>query len=823
MSAKLSRTAITRLLAAGSISVLAIGLSFPAVAQTQTPTTGQTTTAPTGTTGTAEVGQTVQAAQPAPAQQAQRAADSQTGDIIVTAQKREESLSRVPMSITALSANQLADRRISSPEDLAKAVPGFQFTPSVSGTPVYTIRGVGFNDSSPAARPAVSVYLDQAPLPFSVESQGAALDIERVEVLKGPQGTLFGQNATGGAINYIAAKPTSTFQAGGSASYGSYNYNDVQAFISGPISDTLEFRVAAKHTGRDGWQISQRRPDDRMGSKDVWTGRAQLEWRPSSDFDVNLNINGFTDHSESQAAQFFTFVPTTAAFASRIPTIYSAPASPGNNDRVADWTPGVDYHHRDSFIQANLHAEYDLSHSLQLTSITSVSHYRGNYYQDPDGSEYNFFQLGVFSKLRTFSQEVRLSGNFDNGLRFIVGGNYEHDSVDLSLDETLHSTASFALSALPGGPAQFTHVIPQNHERTNSYAGFANLDYDLSSQFTFHGGIRYTRNKTNFSGCNYDGGDGAAAAGFTIVQGRIRTAAGLTPITIPPGGCITFNTVDLAPKVVNSVLDEHNWSWRAGIDFKPSAYTMFYANLSKGYKIGSFPLIGTSFSSQYAPAVQESVLAGEVGFKTSTSDRTLRLEGAGFYYDYRNKQVFGSFNDPTFGALKREVNVPKSALYGGELSVTWAPSPQFTLTGGGTYIHSKILGSFLTQDLNNATVNVGGESFPFTPEWQGIIDAEYRVPVGHDGANAFFGISGRAQSGSNAELGGLAATYVNGYGVLDLRVGVRGADSRWSVTLFAENVTNTYYWTNATKYHDTFARYTGMPQTFGITVAFKTH
>lgn len=815
-----SKTATLRLLAFGSFSALAIGLTSPALAKSDpaAPASGQTTAAPTGTTGKAD-------SNPPISSEPQSAAPASTGsyadDIIVTATKRSESLSRVPMSITALTANQLSDRNISTAADLAKVVPGFQFTESVTGTPVYSIRGVGFNDSSPAARPAVSVYLDQAPLPFSVESLGAGLDLERVEVLKGPQGTLFGQNSTGGAINYIAAKPTTDFQTGGSLTYGSYNRNEIQGFVSGPIADTLLFRVAAKHTGQDGWQISQRRPSDRLGAKDIWTGRAQLEWSPNSDFTANLTVNGFTDKSESQAAQFYRFVPTTAAYASRIPTIYSAPVAPGRDDRTADWTPGVDYHHKDTFFQTNLRLEYDLSKSLQLTSITSYNKYKGNYFADPDGSEYNFFQFGVKSKLSTFSQEVRLAGTFDSGLRFIIGGNYERDTVKLALDETLHSTASFGLGALPGGPFQFTNVVPRNNEKTVSYAAFANLDYDISTQITLHGGVRYTRNKTDFTGCNYDGGDGAAAAGFTLVQARIRAGAGLPPLTIPPGGCITFSTTALMPQVVNNTLDEHNLSWRTGIDFKPSDVTLLYVNVSKGYKIGSFPLIGTSFSSQLSPAVQESVLAGEVGFKTSTTDRTLRLEGAGFYYDYRNKQVFGSFNDPTFGALKREINLPKSSLYGAELSLTWNPSPNFTLSGGGTYIKSKILGSFRTQNLNNVTVDVGGESFPFTPKWQGLADAEYRVPVGGDGAKLFFGASGKVQSGSNAEVGGLNDTLIGGYGLLDLRAGVRGPDGRWAVTLFAQNVTNTYYWTNATKYHDTFARYTGTPRVFGITVAFK--
>src|SRR5262249_57862906 len=124
-------------------------------------------------------------------------------------------------------------------EDLQRVIPGFVFTTSVVGTPIYTLRGVGFVDISMGGRPTVSVYSDQAPIPFTIETRGGNLDLERVEVLKGPQGTLFGQNATGGAINLIAAKPTHTLEAGAAGSYGNFNDYTVEGFVSGPVSDTL--------------------------------------------------------------------------------------------------------------------------------------------------------------------------------------------------------------------------------------------------------------------------------------------------------------------------------------------------------------------------------------------------------------------------------------------------------------------------------------------------------------------------------------------------------------------------------------------------------
>lgn len=157
------------------------------------------------------------------------------GDIIVTAQKRSERLTDVPISITAASGEQLAKAGVVSPGDLGKIVPGFTYQPSNYGPPVYSIRGVGFFDNALAGSPTVTVYVDQVPLPYLAMTAGATLDLERVEVLKGPQGTLFGQNSTGGAVNFLAAKPTRDLSFGLSGEYARFNQVSAGGFISGPI------------------------------------------------------------------------------------------------------------------------------------------------------------------------------------------------------------------------------------------------------------------------------------------------------------------------------------------------------------------------------------------------------------------------------------------------------------------------------------------------------------------------------------------------------------------------------------------------------------
>ena len=257
------------------------------------------------------------------------------GDIVVTAQKREQAINDVPLSITAASGEKLASQGVANVADLVKIVPGFNYTESAFSTPVYTLRGIGFYDTSLAAKPTVSIYQDQVPIPFSIMTRGATLDLERVEVLKGPQGTLFGSNATGGAINYIAAKPTSTFRAGLDAGVDSFGQVSGGGFISGPISDTLTARVAVRTEQGGAWQRSYTR-DEKLGDRNFTTGRILLDFEPSDGVRFSLNLNGFIDKSDGQAGQLIGVVPLGNP--ARLGPLATYPIAPHNN-RDADWTP----------------------------------------------------------------------------------------------------------------------------------------------------------------------------------------------------------------------------------------------------------------------------------------------------------------------------------------------------------------------------------------------------------------------------------------------------------------------------------------------------
>ncbi len=231
------------------------------------------------------------------------------GEIVVTAQKREQSINTVGLTIQAATEDTLAERGIKEVSDLGKLVPGFIATQSTFATPVYTLRGIGLYDSTIGAAPAVAIYTDEVSRNYPIMSDALNLDIQRVEVLKGPQGTLFGQSSTGGAINYVVAKPTDSFEAGFDASYERFNRAELSGFLSGPLSDTLRARLAVKGVSGGAWQynVSKASPtaaNEENGDDRRIMGRLSLEWTPSSTIKILGTLTGARDRSDTQAPHY---------------------------------------------------------------------------------------------------------------------------------------------------------------------------------------------------------------------------------------------------------------------------------------------------------------------------------------------------------------------------------------------------------------------------------------------------------------------------------------------------------------------------------------
>lgn len=746
-------------------------------------------------------------------------------EIIVTAQKRSESLNDVPLSITAASGDQMADQGITDVADLVKVVPGFTYTESAYATPVYTLRGVGFYDTSLAAKPTVSVYQDQVPIPFSIMTRGATLDLERVEVLKGPQGTLFGSNATGGAINYIAAKPTDYLEGGLTATVQNFGEVTVGGHVSGPLGETIKARIAAQTVQGGAWQRSYTRGDE-LGDQRFTTARMLVDFEPNDALRFELNLNGFIDKSDGQAAQLIGVVPLGNP--ARLGDLATYPTAPENN-RDADWTDTQAPKRDNWFYQASLRGDLDLSSAVTLTSITSWSEYSHDTDIDPDGVALRDYFYNTTGDISAFSQELRLQGEMGN-LTWIIGGNYAREKTYQQDDAGPYDQSTSAYNFVDAGLGGPFFVYSQYaRQKFVNKAVFANVNYDIGDLITLHGGIRYTDTDIDFAGCTADRGD-ALGQGIENLLNFIRSGAGLDPITIADDACVTIDSSTLTAVEVTDKLDEDNVSWRAGIDLKPSPDALVYASVSRGFKSGSFPLLSASDANQFSPVTQESVTAYEIGTKLTVLDRTAQINAAVFYYDYADKQFKGRVvaNPDIFGPLEALVNVPKSEVKGAELQLDLAPTDGLRFSIGATYLDTKIKGSFVNYDPYGNQVDFAGSSFPYTPKYQVLMDGQYEWAAS-DSISPYIGANLSFQSDSKAVLGDARATpsddltsrgglTIDDYVLIDLRAGLKLAE-KYKIGAFVRNLTNEYYWNNATRITDTTVRYAGRPRTYGVTVS----
>ena len=732
------------------------------------------------------------------------------GDIIVTAQKREQSINRVGLSIQAIGADELGNRGIRGAEDLVKAVPGFTFTPSPYSTPVYTLRGVGLYDSGLASSPSVSVYVDEVPLTFPIMTKGATLDVERVEVLKGPQGTLFGQSATGGAVNYIAAKPTSTLTAGAYASVNQFGEADAEAYVSGPLSNTLRARVAVRSDTGGAWQKSTSR-GDKLGDAGLLEGRILLDWQPSDRVKFALNLNGYHDTGDPLA-------PSLVRVASPNPALLApgfATSKPAVGPRDADWAKG--YPHRDNgFYQGSLRADIGVTQGITLTSISSYQHVQVDERLPQGGTPLPYQNIVHKGFISSFDQEVRLAGE-TGALNWLVGGSYEHVRADdnLNYDQTIVSNRQ-PIPFLP----PYLDVANSLRQRSDTYAAFANAEYKVDRHVTVRGGLRYTRYNNDGTGCSYEA---LASDELGHLFETLQTFVKGTFVPIAPGQCASLDA-NYNPAPATLRLREHNVSWRVGGDYRTDGGTLLYATISRGYKSGILPIIAASRTAQYNPAGQERLDAYEAGVKAPLLGRKLQLNASAFYYDYANKQIRGTVLDPVFGKLEREVNVPTSRVYGLEGQIIANPVRGLTASVGATYLDSAVRNSFAAYNSDGVLIDARGSQLPFTPKVQVVWDAEYAIDVAN-GVQAFVGGDGTYHSSDNSSLRNDAVPAsdfdIKAYTVIDFRAGLQSPDGRWRGMVFVNNAFDTLRWDTVFRLIDAYHRFQERPRTVGVTIRYR--
>ena len=777
------------------------------------------------------------AAQTAGSANAQSQSAGDAAEIIVTAQKREQNINDVGLTISAIGAAELQQRSIQSPADIAQAVPGLSYTNSANNTPVFTLRGVGFYDTSLGSYPTTSVYLDEVPLPFPVLTNLTAFDLERIEVLKGPQGTLFGQNSTGGAINYIAAKPTKELAAGFDLTYGRFNQFVGNGYISGPIGSRVRARLAVRGERSGPWQQSYTRNDEN-GRLNNLAGRLLVDFEASDTLTFQLNVNGWRDQNEPNAVQYFRFY--NQAITNVKPEVRNYPLSP-QTPRAADWSEDNRMYRDLKFGQVSLRGDWEFVPDITLTSISSYIDFRQHGALDQDGINFDGIDLRLFrGKIKSFSQELRIANSGASEFRWIIGGNYSHDKVYYR-ENLVYGDGSGGNNQ--SAPFQIESSENFSDQRMHNYAVFGNVEYELSQRFTVKAGARYTRAKRTADICNIDGTltpEGGPARRNFPVGGANRLfdlladllAPGNTYPDLQPGDCFNLNDPSplnpnanparpYEPGLFTASIDEHNVSWRAGVDFKPTSDLLIYANIAKGYKAGGFGNINAAINFQFRPVKQESILSYEAGVKAQLDDGRASINAAAFYLDYRDKQLRTKDINPIFGIIDALNNIPKSHISGAEIEFQANPVRGVNFGAAFTYITSKI-DTYTGINAGGVTADFAGSEIPFTPKYQVSTNARYTFPLSTE-INAFAAVQLNFRSKTYAAIGGgigLANDFVIGdYALVDAQLGIESR-AGWRAMLWGKNLTNAYYWTNVVAGQDQIVRYVQKPATYGITLGY---
>ena len=785
-------------------------------------------------------------------------------EVIVTAQKREQNVNEIGMAISAFSGEDLTALGVMSTRDLTNLVPGFTVAQSDLNTPIYTLRGVGFNTPNLSSASPVGVYVDEASFPYPYMSNGLIYDLERVEVLKGPQGTLYGRNTTGGLVNFITNRPTDEFEASITARMGNFESYGIDGFVSGPISDSWGARLAfSTLNANKGWQESVSRPGDRNGEQDRVSGRLLLDFDPSDRFSANLNLSYWRDQSDTQAGQAAIYNPAVfnpgseaqalALFGDFYPgatgqdiaeALYVAP---GFKDQIisnpeakdADWAasdqpgfwPGTTFTNQrpelgvdSDMLSFTARLDYELTENLTLMSLTNYADLERDDVSDRGGVMFEIATDRELGSIESVSQEFRLTGSaLDGRTNYIAGVYYAKD--ELSDRGQVWAGQNSVLNELrllvglgaefAGAPAEAVAEIYggfRNWENfseisTEMYAVFAQFDHELTDTLTLTAGARYTDESQDFHGCSRD------YLGDTNIHQVWNPAFGTALV---PGDCVTLDSttfLPVGPGGTEKELNEDNVSWRLALDWMPSDGTLVYGSVAKGFKSGVFPQLAANADAQYDPAVQEEVLAYELGAKFSPTS-ILALNAAAYYYDYKDKQDFNFIPDPVFVSLTKVVNLDESEVYGAEFDATLYPTENTLLKVSASYLKTEIT-RYQGFDESALPADFSGASFAYAPEWQFNFIGAHRFDITNtiEGSLMLDAAYSDSQSGT---LGDDPTFAIDSYTLVGARLGLSSKDQRWEAAVFGRNLTDEYYWTSVHNWGDAIVRYAGMPRTYGV-------
>ena len=701
--------------------------------------------------------------------QAQEASDEGAaggiGEIVVTAQKKSENLQDVPISITAIGGEALGATQGTSLQALQGMIPNVQID-NFANTPqsaVFTVRGIGVIEPDPYAGNTVSIVVDGVPQFFSMGALLDLYDVDRIEVLRGPQGTLFGANTTGGVINVVTAQPTGEFGGHVKAVYGNYNRFDITGSIEAPLAqDVLSLKVAGIHTQRKGWVTNVVDGSD-MGRKNLDAVRAYLRFTPDGNFDATLQGEYVNARNGSPIIINGAYSGEILYEPPGIGGMYLSPCAGGGQCRAPQKYLSAnnsvpDESNMDTY-SGTLTMNLRETALGDFTSITGYKKFRLREFTDQDGTP--FFKNDTYRRTEgwQFSQELRTNLELSERLNLLVGGFYLKNHYD-------HIQAYRLQFAAPG-------LLQTNLQDQDNYSisGFAQAYWQATDRLKLQAGIRYTHERTISSpslitsigdpaGSNYTGEGNLVIDSFTT------------------GGRKAWNNV----------------GWKLGADYEVANDTLIYASWARGFKSGGFTARVGVPADGATPFDPETVDTFEGGIKADLFDRHLRINLAAFYTNYRDLQVAQIYFDRATNTQgNRILNAGRAEIKGFELETTAVPVEGMTLRASLAYLDARYKEFLYTDAVSGQALDLKGFRLQNAPKWNATFGANFVVPLGN-GASLVSDLSyAYTSSKFYTAILDTPRSKIQPTHLVDGTLTYKPAGGNWSIGLWATNLLDARY------------------------------
>lgn len=676
-------------------------------------------------------------------------------EIIVTSTKRAESIQEVPISIKAFTGEDIEALDMDEIMDLYVRTPNMAFSRAGGEAQIY-LRGIGTNIFGMGVDPSVAVHQDGVYMARTHMALGQFLDVDRVEILRGPQGTLYGRNTTGGAINIVSRGPTLETEGYLSALAGSFSRKEVTAAVGGPIGDTVGYRLAGRWAEDDGYTDDlDPAGTNEIDDNDITSLRGTLAFTPGDQLDFTL-IADWSDYDSGNrtvrpldnlgAAQALGSLPLGAFDETR-----------NNLDTFHVWEM--------TGITAILN--WELSEMIELTSITGFRDYESDFLFNTDGTEIDITRSNFKYESDQFTQELRLASTGDGPLQWIAGLYFLTEDKFGALG-LIRAGGRQALGFLPQFPTG-SIILPENNDG-QAWAVFGEISYDLTAALRLIAGLRYSSEEKD----------------------------DMTVFAFAPGDLLGLDSpnepIAFASRELSDEWDDV--TGKLGFEYDVTDNILLYGSLSQGFKSGGYNAFDLNPS--FEP---EKVTSFEVGFKSDSDDGAVRFNGAFFYYDYQDLQVSTFIN-----GLTLTTNAAEATIFGGELELAVRPSEAFEFNVELSLLDATYDEFFDRQGSNPdgspRVLDLAGNTLPNAPKFKANVGGSYTIDLGRGNALELFAQASHQDDVFFTQFNE-SPVEQQAFTVVDARVSLLFNDGQWALSAFGKNLGDEEYYHNVVKFTST--------------------